>query len=159
VTALDSDTTLLGNNPKDYASIIQWLSFGNSELIPALGAWLRPLLGVDPYDGAAIAAAREKALVVTEVLEKHLAGSRQWLVGEDHGSVSIADVFVASMLSRGLQFVLGREWRASHPETMTWFGRVVELEWVKGVADVRMCEETVEWIHKAKPNGTHKAVS
>jgi len=33
-----------------YASILKWMSFFNSEVLPPLGGWLRPILGRDPYN-------------------------------------------------------------------------------------------------------------
>jgi elongation factor 1-gamma len=146
VTAQDPETTLLGGSPQEYATIVQWLSFANSELMPALGHGLRPLLGADPYDCDSIALAKKVALKVTETLEKHLSSSRSWLKGEEQERLSLVDVFVASMLARGLQFVLDKEWRKSHPVTMGWFERVTELEWVKKVVEVKMCEETIEYV-------------
>lgn len=146
MTAQDPETVLLGSNPKEYATILQWLSFANSELMPALGHWLRPLLGADPYDRDSVSLAKIFALKVTETLEKHLRNGRSWLVGEKQGQLSIADVFVASMLARGMQFVLDKEWRNSHPATMGWFEKVMELEWFSKVADVKMCEETINFV-------------
>jgi len=144
VTAQDPHTTLLGADADEYTTIIQWLSFANSELMPALGHWLRPLLGADPYDPVTNVRAKDEALHVVELLEERLAG-REWLVGAGPGRVSIADVFTASMLSHGLQFVLGREWREAHPITIAWFEQVVGMEWVREVANVKMCEKVAVW--------------
>lgn len=156
VTTLDSETTLLGSGPQEYASVVQWLSFANTELMPALGSWLRPLLGADPYDPALAAAAKENTLTVTDTLGKRLA-DRDWLVGKERGQLTVADVFVASMLARGLQFVLDEEWRRAHTVIMEWFVRVRELEWVKKAIKVEMCKETItpqaQRVHPGHNNG------
>ncbi|CRK38558.1 hypothetical protein BN1708_020538, partial [Verticillium longisporum] len=49
-TSQNEKTTLLGKTKQDYASILRWMSFVNSEVLPPLGGWFRPLLGRDPYN-------------------------------------------------------------------------------------------------------------
>ena len=55
----------------------------------------------------------------TRLLENHHHGGT-YLVGD---GMTLADVFVAVYVTRGLQWVLGREWRRQHPAVM----RLVEL--------------------------------
>ncbi|KAK1088621.1 elongation factor EF-1 gamma subunit [Friedmanniomyces endolithicus] len=50
ITSQNEKTTLLGKTKQDYASILRWMSFANTECLPRLGAWFRPLIGRDPYN-------------------------------------------------------------------------------------------------------------
>lgn len=54
-------------------------------------------------------------------------GHREYLVGND---MTLADIFVAVVLSRGLEWVLDGTWRSRHPRCMRHF------EMVRGWAPV-----------------------
>ncbi|KKZ61276.1 elongation factor 1-gamma [[Emmonsia] crescens] len=122
-------TTLLGTTKQDYASILRWMSFANSELLPALGNWFRPLVGRDPYNKASVEASSKAALNALAVLEKHLT-SNTYLVGE---RITLADLFAASMSTRGFEFVLGNNWRMQNPAVTRWYNTIVNQEVYKAI--------------------------
>ncbi|TGZ81025.1 eEF1-gamma domain-containing protein [Ascodesmis nigricans] len=115
--AQNEKTTLLGQTKEDYATILKWLSYANSEILPALGGWFRPLIGRDQYNKKNVDAAAEKTLKAVSVLESHLLNNT-FLVGE---RLTLADYFAAGIISRGFEFVFDKEFRASHPNTTRWF--------------------------------------
>merc|ERR1711977_558566 len=43
ITSQNEKTTLLGKTKQDYAAILKWMSFFNTEILPTLGGWFRPL--------------------------------------------------------------------------------------------------------------------
>lgn len=49
--------------------------------------------------------------------------SRKYLVGDQ---ITLADIFVAIMLSRGLEWVLDATWRHQHPNCMRHFEMVAQ---------------------------------
>jgi elongation factor 1-gamma len=59
------------------------------------------LIGRDPYNKKNVEIAQEKALKAVRILEGHLA-LNTFLVGE---RLSLADIFAASIVSRGFMFV------------------------------------------------------
>ncbi|EER40389.1 elongation factor 1-gamma [Histoplasma capsulatum H143] len=122
-------TTLLGKTKQDYASILRWMSFANSELVPTLGGWFRPLVGRDPYNKASVEASSKAALKAFALLEKHLT-TNTYLVGE---RLTLADLFAASMSSRGFEFVLGKTWRLDNPAVTRWYETVVNQDVYKAV--------------------------
>ncbi|EEH03045.1 elongation factor 1-gamma [Histoplasma capsulatum G186AR] len=122
-------TTLLGKTKQDYASILRWMSFANSELVPTLGGWFRPLVGRDPYNKASVEASSKAALKAFALLEKHLT-TNTYLVGE---RLTLADLFAASMASRGFEFVLGKTWRLDNPAVTRWYETVVNQDVYKAV--------------------------
>ena len=101
VTAQNEKTTLLGKTKQDYASILKWMSFFNSEILSPLGAWFRPLTGRAQYNKKLVDEAQATALKAVAVVEKYLLNNT-YLVGE---RLSLADIFSASIISRGFEFV------------------------------------------------------
>ncbi|CRJ91088.1 hypothetical protein BN1723_017029 [Verticillium longisporum] len=72
ITSQNEKTTLLGKTKQDYASILRWMSFVNSEVLPPLGGWFRPLLGRDPYNKKAVEDSSKVALKAVGAIEQHL---------------------------------------------------------------------------------------
>jgi len=101
VAAQDEKTTLLGKSKQDYASILKWMSFSNTEVLSPLGNWFRPLIGRDPYNKKNVDAAQVTALKAIDVVERHLL-LNTFLVGE---RLSLADIFSASIFARGFELV------------------------------------------------------
>jgi elongation factor 1-gamma len=110
------NTTLLGSDKDDLASVIRWMSFTNTEVLPKLGGWFRPLIGKDSFDRARMEENKKAALTALGVLERHLE-QRTFLVGD---SMTLADFFAASLLSRGFAYVLDRAWRRENPNLTKW---------------------------------------
>lgn len=73
----------------------------NTTLLPGLGAWFRPLIGKAQYTKGGVDAAKAAALKQAAYLEGVLA-DKTFLVGH---RITLADIFVASALARGAEFV------------------------------------------------------
>lgn len=101
VAAQNEKTTLLGKTKQDYAQILRWMSFANSEVLPILASWFFPLIGRVAYNKKNVDTAQASCLKAVDVLEKHLL-NQTFLVGE---RLTLADLFVTSILARGFQFV------------------------------------------------------
>ena len=127
MTSLDEQTTLLGNTKQDYASILRWMSFANSEILPTLGGWFNPLIGRRPYNKQEVEEGMTGTLQRMEILEKHLGKSNStsneslYLVG---GQLSIADLFVAGVLAGGFMFFFDEAWRKEHRAVTRWFEHI-----------------------------------
>lgn len=147
VASQNQKTTLLGKTKGDYAQILQWISFANSELLTALAAWLSPLRGMAPYNKKTNEEAQAKFEKIVSYLENTLL-SKTFLVGE---RLSLADLVVAAHLARGFEFVLDPSWRESHPNTTRFFTTVVNQHIYKNVAaDVPFCEEAIKYVAPKK---------
>ncbi|KAK4226263.1 putative cytosolic translation elongation factor 1B subunit gamma [Podospora fimiseda] len=120
VASQNEKTTLLGKTKQDYASILKWMSFFNSEVLPKLGSWFRPLLGKDPYNKKAVEEAEKATNAVIAVVEAHLANNT-YLVGE---RITLADLFAAGLVSRGFEYFFGTEWQEQNPNVTRWFSTV-----------------------------------
>ncbi|KAJ3477538.1 hypothetical protein NLG97_g8811 [Lecanicillium saksenae] len=99
-TSQNEKTTLLGKTKQDYASILKWMSYFNSDVINALGGQYLPLLGRAPYNKQAVDAAAKEAAKAVDVVEKYLL-ENTYLVGE---RLTLADLFCAGLISRGFEF-------------------------------------------------------
>jgi elongation factor 1-gamma len=121
------------------ALVLSYVSWANQELLATLARWFLPLIpgfsDPAPYDFDAIEKGRAASLVLLAKLEKEImkgkkGGETRWLVGD---GPTLADIFVTIVVSRGLQWVLGREWREQHPGIMAYFERVRNWEPVRKV--------------------------
>ncbi|GAB7353188.1 hypothetical protein MBLNU459_g3713t1 [Dothideomycetes sp. NU459] len=142
LTSQNEKTTLLGKTKQDYASILRWMSFANSELLPALGGWFRPLIGRDPYNKKNVDESQKTTEKVVQTLEEHLLVNT-YLVGE---RLTLADLFSVGLISRGFQFFFDKAWRSEHPNVSRWFETVYNQSIYSDVAD------KFELIEKAIPN-------
>lgn len=97
------------------------MSFANSQVLPALGASFRPLIGRDPYNKKSVDENLKATEANVKVLEDHLLVNT-YLVSE---RFTLADLFVAGIVSRGFQFFWDPEWRSQHPNITRWFRTVI----------------------------------
>ena len=113
-----------------YASILKWMSFANQEVLPPLGAWYRPLLGLEPYNKKTVEDSLKSALKAVAVLEEHLLHNT-YLVGE---RMTLADLFVAGIVARGFEFYFDKQWRQENPNVTRWYDTVIHQEVYSAVA-------------------------
>jgi elongation factor 1-gamma len=127
------------------------MSFSNSELLPSLGSWFRPLIGKDPYNKANVEKGKAATLKCLAVLESHFLVN-SFFVGE---RLTLADLYVASQISRGFQYVLDKEWRSENPNTTRWYETIVNQPIWKAVVEKPIfVEEAVKYTppkKEAKP--------
>ncbi|RHZ52655.1 hypothetical protein CDV55_104639 [Aspergillus turcosus] len=129
VTSQNEKTTLLGKTKQDYAAILRWLSFVNAEVVPKLGAWYRPLMGLDAYNKKNVEEAAKAANKALAVLEKHLTANT-YLVGE---RITLADYFGASLLTRAFATVLDKAWRSENVAVTRWYNTIINQAPFKAV--------------------------
>lgn len=150
LSKLHGRSDLLGsaNTLEQEALVLNYMSWANQELLPTLARWFLPLIpnfsDPAPFDFVAIDKGREASLALLAKLEKEITKSREsygnvWLVGN---GPTLADIFVGIMVSRGLQWVLGREWRAAHLGIMAHFKEFSNWEPVRKIMpDFKFVEE------------------
>ncbi|KAF1823291.1 glutathione-S-transferase theta, GST [Dissoconium aciculare CBS 342.82] len=132
---IQPEAHLLGSSESldQEALVLSFVSFANQELLQTLARWFLPLIpGLKdpaPYDYDAIEKGKQDSIRLLNTLEGVLS-DKKWLVGD---VPTLADIFVAVVVSRGLQWVLGREWRVTHPSIMRHFEAVTSLDAVTGL--------------------------
>lgn len=108
---------LLGANEQEYFKIQQWMSFANSEFLPAMGGVLFPIMkGKFPMQIHSNAEDSARMMLKElKMLDDHLSG-REYLVGE---SLTIADLLMVSFVGRGFQIFHG-SWYSDYPNISRW---------------------------------------
>ncbi|KAI9721440.1 MAG: hypothetical protein M1812_002202 [Candelaria pacifica] len=131
VTSQNEKTSLLGKTKQDYASILSWMSFVNSEVVPQLAAWFKPLVGRAPYNKRNVDDAQAASLKAMSALEKHLL-HHTFLVGE---RITLADLFATGLLGRGFQNFFDKKWRSENPNVTRWYETVYNQPIYAAVVD------------------------
>ena len=118
------------------------MSFSNTEILPKLAGWFRPLIGRDPYNKKNVDDNAKAALQAIDVLEQHFL-AHTFFVGD---RTTLADIFVASLLARGFEFVLDKQWRDGNPNTTRWYETITNQPMWKAVVETPiMIEEAVKY--------------
>jgi elongation factor 1-gamma len=135
------------------------MSFSNSELLPALGGWFRPLIGKDPYNKKNVEDSKAAAQKILAVLENHFLVNT-FLVGE---RLTLADLLMASQISRGFQYTLDKAWRSDNPNVTRWYETIVNQPIWKAVVEKPIfVEEAVKYTppkKEPKPAAAPKAAA
>ncbi|KAK2603422.1 hypothetical protein QQS21_004372 [Conoideocrella luteorostrata] len=140
-------SNLLGDGSVEQeAEVLSWVNWANQELLMIMSRWFLPLIpGLArpaPYNKAAVETGKEATIAILDIHEKMMQ-RKEYLVG-DH--ITLADIFVAIYLSRGMERVLDAEWRARHPESMRHFNMVAN--W----GPVKQAVPHFTFIEKESPN-------
>lgn len=118
------------------------MSFGNTEILPNIANWFRPLLGIEPFNKKNVDDAHDKALKAVTVLEQHF-WVNTYLVGE---RPTLADLFVTSVISRGYQYVFDKKFREDFPNTTRWFETITnQPTWKAVIERAIMIDEAIKY--------------
>lgn len=125
-------TPLLGDNsPATRAEILQWMNLLNNELMIAIGTQFTMVVGRQTPHLERFNAAGANVDRFMGILNLRLS-SHEYLVGK---SETLADLYGATMLLRGLQCLWGPDARAKWPAVMKWFGVVRKSPVFEGFFD------------------------
>lgn len=142
VTSQNEKTTLLGTTKQDYASILRWMSFANTDLLTRLGTWYLPLLGAIPYNKKTVEDNATASRTALKILETHLTANT-FLVGE---RITLADIFTAGIIRRGFATVLDKKFRSEFVAVTRWFNTVVNQGyWKDVIPEATFVEEAIKY--------------
>ncbi|KID73883.1 Glutathione S-transferase psoE [Metarhizium brunneum] len=131
ITSQNEETTLLGNSKKEYADIVKWMSFFNSEIIMPIVEEYLALIGIIPYNKESVEKYEMMAQAAINVVEEHLQ-TNSFLVGE---SATLADIFCAGIIALGFQFFYGKAWREANPNVSRWYKTIIHQPIYAAVTD------------------------
>lgn len=133
-----SNDQLRGKSDLVRAEVIQWLSFADNELMPAIASWVFPSLGIVQVDKQVVENGKNDLKTLLGILNQHLL-LRTWLAGE---RLSLADVVVGSTLLPAFQTVLDPAIRSNLVNVTRWFNTFVNQPQVKAVlGEVKLNEK------------------
>jgi glutathione S-transferase len=84
VTSQNEQTTLLGGNKKEYAEIMKWMSFFNTEIAIPMTQMLLPQFGIIPYDKDQVELFTNMTQRSVDVVESIFKTANSWLVSSYH---------------------------------------------------------------------------
>ena len=91
-----------------------------------------------PYNAQAVENGKAASNHLLDLLEKALE-SKTYLVGE---SLTIADLFLAMYLARGMEWILDAGWRDCHPNIMKYFNGITSIgEWRTVIPQMKLIEK------------------
>jgi len=147
LTSQNEKTTLLGKTKQDYASILRWMSYVNSEILAPLGGWFRPIVGRDPYNKKNVDESQKTTLKAVNTLEEHLL-THTYLVGE---RLTLADIFAAGIVARGFQYFFDKQWREENPNVTRWYSTVWNFPSFAAVAgELQFIDEAIKYVPPKK---------
>ncbi|EMG46043.1 Translation elongation factor 1-gamma, putative, partial [Candida maltosa Xu316] len=142
INLADPKSKLLGKNAAEYAQVLKWASFANTELLPTEAKVFKPLNGAVPYNKKQVDEGSAYLEQVVGIFESRLADFT-YLVGE---RLTFADIFAASVFVRGFDFLFGQEWRKAHPNTTRWFKTIIATPILaEYLADYKFIEKPIEF--------------
>lgn len=135
---LADDTLRGGKDELARAQVQQWISFADSEVLPAACSWVFPILGVMKGDPKVAARACEDLKAALKVLDAFLLHAT-YLVGE---RITLADISVACNLLLPYKHAMDPEFRKAFPNVNRWFNTLVNQPNFKAVVGaVSLCDK------------------
>ncbi|XP_058795494.1 elongation factor 1-gamma [Phymastichus coffea] len=133
---------LRGKSDLEHAQVMQWLSFADSEILPASSAWVFPLLGIMPYNKQNVEAAKDDVKKTLTFLNDYLL-TRTYLVGE---RISLADISMAMTLLYLYQYILEPSLRKPYTNVNRWFQTIINQPQVIAVIGAfKLADKTLEY--------------
>jgi elongation factor 1-gamma len=134
-----------GSKAEDRAAVVQWMCWGDSDVLPASCTWVFPCMGIMQYNKAQTDRAKEDIKKALEYLNTHLL-TKTFLVGE---RISLADISVCCTMLNLFKFVLDPAFRKSYGNVTRWFTTVVNQPNVKAViGNFALCTKMAEFDSK-----------
>lgn len=131
----------MGKTKQDYASIVRWMSYANHEILPAISGFFGPLVGRGPYNKKSVDDHLKATYKAVDTLEEHLL-LNTFLVGE---RLTLADLFVVSVLTRGFEYVFDKVWREKNPNVTRWYTTVYNQPIYSSVAgEIKFIDEAIK---------------
>lgn len=131
-----------GESDLEQALVQQWLSFADTEILPASCTWVYPSISIMAFNKVAADRAKEDAKRCFDALNSHLL-TRTYLVGE---RITLADISVCCSLLHLYQHVLDPATKKPFQNVNRWFTTVVNQPQFKAVVkDFKFCEKAAEF--------------
>lgn len=127
-----------GGSDFEKAEVLQWLSFTDNELWPAVAAWIFPIFGIMQYNKNSHERAKQDVGRSLAALQARLVNNT-FLVGE---RITLADIVVFCGLAQLFQQAADPEFRKPFFAVNRWFNTVLNQPQVKAIVkSFTFCEK------------------
>lgn len=130
VARLRGDTGLLGYTAYHQAQVDQWIDYATTEIEPARGAWLFPIVGLQKaFNPKQITEAKKDILASVKLLNSHFL-HHTYLVGNQ---ITLADITIVTQLAELVKRVLTAETLKEYGNFVRWFVTCVNQKQFRAV--------------------------
>ncbi|XP_055601295.1 elongation factor 1-gamma [Uranotaenia lowii] len=136
-----SNEQLRGKSALEQAEVLSFLSFADNELLPAVHAWVFPVIGIIQFQKNNVERAKQDLKAALAALNARLI-HQTFLVGE---RLTLADIVVFATLLNAYEYVLDPSFRAPFGSVTRWFTTVLNQPQVKAVVkNFTLCAKAAE---------------
>lgn len=134
--------SVVGSDNYSQAQVLQWCSFADQELLPAVLGWTLPSVSAMNYNKQEVDEAKSELLRLLHDLDSYLL-TRTFLVGE---RISLADIALCCNLLPAYQHVLEAAVRKPFVNVNRWFETLInQPEFKKTLGSVKMCDKASQF--------------
>ncbi|XP_050406050.1 elongation factor 1-gamma [Patella vulgata] len=142
IAAYVGNAKLNGENPQNAAEVLQWINFGDNEVLPNACTWVFPCLGLVQFNKQETEKAKQNIKKALGVLNERLL-TRTYLVGD---RISQADISVACNLLMLYQYVLEPAFRNDFQNVNRWFKTLINQKEFKSViGTINLCDKMAQF--------------
>jgi len=132
---------LRGATDVEQAQVVQWMNFGDGEVLPLSCTIVFPILGIIQYNKTGVEQGKEDLKKILCALNNYLL-PHTYLVGE---RITLADIVVATNLLQLYEHFLDEKNRKPYPNLNRWFTTCVNQTQFKAVlGNIQMCQKEGE---------------
>ncbi|XP_006613091.1 alanine--tRNA ligase, cytoplasmic isoform X1 [Apis dorsata] len=137
---LSTDQFKCSNNPFTFSEVLQWLSYADNHILPAVLGWVVPCLSKNIPNNIKtnIKISKEDVLSSLQKLNNILL-TKTYLVGE---RISLADISVFTTLMPLYEYVLDSEYRKQYTNLNRWFFTILnQSQVISVIKKFNICEK------------------
>ncbi|XP_043795117.1 alanine--tRNA ligase, cytoplasmic [Apis laboriosa] len=137
---LSTDQFKCSNNPFTFSEVLQWLSYADNHILPAVLGWVVPCLSKNIPNNIKtnIKTSKEDVLSSLQKLNNILL-TKTYLVGE---RISLADISVFTTLMPLYEYVLDSEYRKQYTNLNRWFFTILnQSQVISVIKKFNICEK------------------
>lgn len=137
-----SNDQLRGTSLEDCARVLQWLTYGSTDVASAVASWVYPALSLVESTPQLVQRAQEDLKTVFHCLNEHLK-TRTYLVGE---RLTLADISLAADLLLAYEHVADEAFRQPFANVNRWYLTVAnQTHFKKANGEVKLAVKAPEF--------------
>lgn len=138
-----SNEQLRGKTVAEQAQVLQWVEYGEREIVPTSATLVYPCMGIMQFNKQNNERAKDELKHILKLLNDYLL-TRTYLVGQ---RITLADIAVSSDLLLLFQWIVEPSLREPYPNVTRWFLTLIHQKEFQAVigSDYKLCEKTAQF--------------